>query len=109
MTRELHGTATLLHPDRETFAGVADLDSARVAQALAGLPAHDVVYQHGTDLVQAAVVSGDYQAGILLRPATVAQIAANAHTGERMPAKTTFFHPKPKTGIVFRQIPPPGD
>jgi hypothetical protein len=102
------GSATLLHPDPETFAGVADLDSARVAQALAGLPAHDVVYQHGTDLVQAAVVSGDADAGVLLRPATVAQIAANAHTGERMPAKTTFFHPKPKTGIVFRCMPRSG-
>ena len=35
-------------------------------------------------------------------PATVAQIRANADSGERMPAKTTFFHPKPRTGVVFR-------
>jgi len=37
---------------------------------------------------------------VLLRPATVAQIESTHH-GERMPAKTTFFHPKVKTGIVF--------
>ena len=45
---------------------------------------------------------GDAQFGVLLRPATVAQIEATAHGGERMPPKTTFFHPKPKTGLVFR-------
>ena len=47
------------------------------------------------------LLSGDVP---LLRPATVAQIQANAHSGERMPPKTTFFHPKPKTGIVFRDL-----
>ena len=43
-------------------------------------------------------------AGILLRPATVTQIAAAAHAGRRMPAKTTFFYPKPRTGLVFRLL-----
>ena len=33
-----------------------------------------------------------------------AQIEATAHGGERMPPKTTFFHPKPKTGLVFRSL-----
>jgi uncharacterized protein (DUF1015 family) len=33
---------------------------------------------------------------------TVEQIRAVAFAGERMPQKTTFFHPKPRTGIVFR-------
>jgi uncharacterized protein (DUF1015 family) len=41
---------------------------------------------------------------VLLRPATVPQIDATAHGGERMPPKTTFFHPKPKTGLVFRSL-----
>ena len=54
--------------------------------------------------VRAAVASGAAQAGVLLRPATVAQIEATAHGGERMPPKTTFFHPKPKTGLVFRSL-----
>jgi uncharacterized protein (DUF1015 family) len=54
--------------------------------------------------VRAAVESGAAQAGVLLRPATVAQIEATAHGGERMPPKTTFFHPKPKTGLVFRAL-----
>ena len=31
----------------------------------------------------------------------MAQIEDTAHGGERMPPKTTFFHPKPPTGLVF--------
>ena len=81
---------------------VQDLDSARIADALGGFDAITVRFQHGVDHVQAAVAKGDAGAGILLRPASVAQIEANAHAGLRMPAKTTFFHPKPRTGVVFR-------
>jgi uncharacterized protein (DUF1015 family) len=98
------GTARLLRPRPDAFAGVADLDSSRLTTALKTLPPHEVVYQHGVDNVVRAVTSGDADHGVLLRPATVAQIRANAHTGERMPPKTTFFHPKPKTGLVFRLL-----
>jgi uncharacterized protein (DUF1015 family) len=41
---------------------------------------------------------------VLLRPATIAQIAATGRGGERMPPKTTFFWPKVRTGLVFRQL-----
>jgi len=102
------GSARLLTPKREAFEGVADLDSARLAHALAASSlAEDppeIRFQHGVEHVVEAVASGEADAGFLLRPATVAQIAANAHAGERMPPKTTFFHPKPKTGIVFRSL-----
>ncbi|QYG92823.1 DUF1015 domain-containing protein [Iamia sp. SCSIO 61187] len=99
---DAQGGARLLRPRPDAFAGVADLDSARVGHALDGVGAVAVRFQHGVDHVQAAITKGDAGAGILLRPATVAQIEANAHAGERMPAKTTFFHPKPRTGVVFR-------
>ena len=38
------------------------------------------------------------------RPATDAQIAAVGRARERMPPKTTFFWPKPRTGMVFRDV-----
>ncbi len=98
------GTFLLLPtPDLEASAE-ADLDSSRLDVALAALPAHEIVYQHGTRPVADAVASGQSQAGFLLRPATVAQIAETAHSGRRMPPKTTFFHPKPRTGLVFRSL-----
>jgi uncharacterized protein (DUF1015 family) len=80
----------------------ANLDSSRLDVALAALPTHELVYQHGTLLAAGAVESGYADAAILLRPATVAQIADTAHSGKRMPPKTTFFYPKPRTGMVYR-------
>ncbi|MCB1005286.1 MAG: DUF1015 domain-containing protein, partial [Acidimicrobiales bacterium] len=88
----------LLRPRPEAMAGARDLDSSRLDVALAGLPEHELTYQHGVGHVVDAVESGRADAGVLLRPATVAQITAIAHGGERMPPKTTFFHPKPRTG-----------
>jgi uncharacterized protein (DUF1015 family) len=94
----------LLRPRSEALADARDLDSARLDVGLDALPPHELRFQHGVDTVRAAVASGDAQYGVLLRPATVAQIEATAHGGERMPPKTTFFHPKLKTGLVFRSL-----
>ena len=91
------GSAVLLRaPDGDV------LDSARLADALGEAPGVALRYQHGVDHVVAAVSGGDAAAGVLIRPATVARIDANARAGERMPPKTTYFHPKPRTGIVIR-------
>ncbi|HVV35577.1 MAG TPA: DUF1015 domain-containing protein [Acidimicrobiales bacterium] len=81
-----------------------DLDSSRLDVALAELPQATVVYQHGWRECSEAVAAGDAVAAVLLRPATVAQIAAVSHGGDRMPPKTTFFWPKPRTGMVFRPL-----
>jgi uncharacterized protein (DUF1015 family) len=94
----------MLRPRSDALADARDLDSARLDLALAALPTHEVTFQHGPDNVRRAVAAGEAQAGVLLRPASVAQIEATAHGGERMPPKTTFFHPKPKTGLVFRDL-----
>jgi uncharacterized protein (DUF1015 family) len=93
-----------LTPRPERFAGVRDLDTSRLDVALASLPDHDLVFQHGVDHILDQVRSGQAQAGFLLRPATVAQIVEIAHGGERMPPKTTFFAPKPRTGVVLRLL-----
>ncbi len=106
------GCLTLVLPDREVLlrprldalADARDLDSSRLDAGLVALPLHELTFQHGVSNVRAAVESGAAQAGVLLRPATVAQIEATAHGGERMPPKTTFFHPKPKSGLVFRTL-----
>lgn len=81
-----------------------DLDSSRLDAAAATLPGIELEYQHGTDNVLRRVGAGEAAAGVLLRPATVGQIEATAHTGVRMPPKTTFFWPKPRTGFVFRSL-----
>ena len=47
---------------------------------------------------------GECTAAVLLRPPSVDQIASISHGGVRMPPKTTFFWPKPRTGMVVREL-----
>ena len=96
-------TATATHRLRP-LVDDGTLDTVRLDEALGTLPAHEVAFQHGVANVLDAVGTGRAQAGVLLRPVTVAQIAAVADEGERMPPKTTFFWPKLRTGIVFRSL-----
>ena len=102
VTRE--GVWLLRPTDATARAAAHDLDSSRLDVALSSLPPHELVFQHGIDLARAAVEKGDAQAAVLLRPATVDQIAAIASGGDRMPPKTTFFYPKLATGMVFRSL-----
>ena len=81
-----------------------EIDSVVLDRALAQLPPHELTFQHAVDKVERAVRSGAADAGILLRPVTVDQITAYARAREKMPPKSTFFWPKPRTGTVFRSL-----
>lgn len=98
------GSAVLVSLDPAAYPDLDDLDSARLAAALEAIGPHELTYQHGTDRAQAAVTSGTADWAVLIRPVTVAAIEDNAHSGKRMPPKSTFFYPKPRTGIVFRPL-----
>jgi hypothetical protein len=99
------GRAWLLRPRPETEAAAAQpVDASRAAVALATLPPHQVSYQPSWHQAVNAMRKGEAQAALLLRPATVDDIAHVARQRDRMPPKTTFFHPKPRTGMVFRPV-----
>jgi hypothetical protein len=101
-----HGEARLLVPRTPGDDGEpvdAAPDAAVLDDALATLPPHTLVFDHSLESVAASVASGRASAGVLLRPVAVTQIARTARAGRRMPTKTTFFHPKPRTGMVFRR------
>jgi uncharacterized protein (DUF1015 family) len=93
-----------LTPRPDALADVRDLDSARLDRALEALPSHSLTFQHGVGNVVDAVTSGAADAGVLLRPVSVAQIQETAHARDKMPPKSTFFWPKPRTGTVFRAL-----
>jgi uncharacterized protein (DUF1015 family) len=97
------GTGTFLKPRAEAFAGERDLDTVRLQTALASI-AHTVRYQHGVDRVLAALKAGTAQAAVLVRPVPIAEIERTANDGLLMPPKSTFFAPKPKTGVIFRSL-----
>jgi uncharacterized protein (DUF1015 family) len=79
------------------------VDSARFdVGILPAVPDARVAYRNDAAAVAALVEKGAADAAVLLRPVTVSQIRAAALSGARMPEKTTFFHPKPRAGMVFR-------
>ena len=109
---DAHGLARLV-PDPDALraaqaalpASLRDVASAwfeaLASTTLAGL---DVSYRNDAPTVGALVDKSAVDAAILLPAVTVSQIRAAALAGIRMPQKTTFFAPKPRTGLVFRGL-----
>ena len=82
-----------------------DVDSARFdAGVLPAVPGVSLTYRNDATTVAARVEKGEADAAVLLRPVTVETIRAAAAADLRMPEKTTFFAPKPRTGMVFRSL-----
>ncbi|MBO0893607.1 MAG: DUF1015 domain-containing protein [Acidimicrobiales bacterium] len=81
-----------------------DADSSRLDLALTALPPHQLAYTHDEGAVLQAVREGRARAGFLLRPVAVGLIAEAARDRRRFPPKTSFFAPKPRTGMVFRPL-----
>jgi uncharacterized protein (DUF1015 family) len=84
-----------------------DVDAARFDAGLR--PALDaagvtLTYRNDAATCAAHVEKGAADASVLLQPVTVETIRAAAAAGIRMPEKTTFFAPKPRTGMVFRDL-----
>jgi uncharacterized protein (DUF1015 family) len=60
-----------------------------------------VAYSRDVGEVAARVGTGDFNLGIFVRPPTLAQIQAVADAGENMPQKSTYFWPKPASGLIM--------
>ncbi|HML00429.1 MAG TPA: DUF1015 domain-containing protein [Acidimicrobiales bacterium] len=95
----------LLTPREGAYeAAGSDLDSSLVASAVDAMAGVAVAYNHDWRTVISAVMDGEADAAVLMRPVSVVQIGEWARTRRRMPPKSTYFHPKPRTGMVFRQV-----
>jgi uncharacterized protein (DUF1015 family) len=55
-------------------------------------------------LAEAAVRSGEADVALFLPPARVAAVRAIVAGGGRLPQKSTYFWPKPRTGMVIRPL-----
>ncbi len=99
------GGAYMLLPHEAAYEEAGnDLDSSLIEAALTHLPPHEVQHRHSVTEVSQALADDSAQAGFLLRPVTVGQIEEWANERRRMPPKTTYFSPKPRTGMVFRSL-----
>ncbi|MCL4442750.1 MAG: DUF1015 domain-containing protein [Actinobacteria bacterium] len=104
MVLVLHGQIfELIRRDRDNEMVV---DSSIVRQALSALdiPDGNVSYTSEPDAAVESVSTGKADFAILMRSVTVSQIAAYAREKKRMPPKSTYFWPKPRTGMVFRSL-----
>ena len=63
-----------------------------------------VSYSRDAATVLDQVEAGAAQAAFLLRPPAVSDVVAVANAGQVMPQKSTYFYPKPASGIVFNPL-----
>jgi uncharacterized protein (DUF1015 family) len=89
----------------DEHAAVAATDAAVIeALVVPRLPGATWHYRDDARGVAALVDKGSASAAILCSPVSVEQTRAAAIDRVRMPQKTTFFWPKPRTGMVFRPL-----
>jgi len=111
------GAVTILRP-RETLPVSAsgrpllDMDVLHegVLRPLLGIGAErlragtNVTYTRDAAEALAAVEQGKAQAAFLLNPTRVDQVLETARAGGKMPQKSTYFYPKPATGLVIKRL-----
>ncbi|MDQ3672241.1 MAG: DUF1015 domain-containing protein [Actinomycetota bacterium] len=61
-------------------------------------------YAQAASEAVAAVDRGDADAAFLLRPTRVEDVFTVARSGRRMPPKSTYFFPKPLSGLLFHPL-----
>jgi len=67
-----------------------------------------IAYSRDPTEVAQLVRGGEYDLGILTRAPSLQQVQAVADAGESMPQKSTYFWPKPASGLVM-MLQPPGE
>jgi len=64
----------------------------------------EVAFVHDPALAEEMVHTGARDVALFLPPARVEHVRAVVETGGRLPEKSTYFWPKPRTGMVIRSI-----
>lgn len=99
-----------LRPDAEATLGASPRDRLDVSVlhgrllsriGPAELDEHTVIHTKSDDEALDLVLRGPGRAAFLLNPTRVHEVSAVASAGERMPHKSTYFFPKPLTGLVL--------
>jgi len=83
---------------------------AVVLRGALGMSADDVERRRGIDYAKdardarEAIESARVDAAFFMRPTAIEQVREVAAAGESMPPKSTFFHPKIPTGLIFNPL-----
>ena len=84
--------------------GVAILHRLVIGELLGAQEIPTPTYVHQVREVVAGLEAGGYSLAALVMPASLDDIRAVSQTGERMPAKSTYFYPKLASGLVFNPL-----
>ena len=84
--------------------GVSILHRLIISELLGGKQIPNPTYVHLVGEVVDGLGTGKYPLAALVMPATVEDIKKVSETGERMPAKSTYFYPKLASGLVFNPL-----
>jgi uncharacterized protein (DUF1015 family) len=84
--------------------GVAILHRLLVGELLGAKTIPTPGYVHLVREVVEGLGTGKHPFAALVMPATVEDIRKVSETGERMPAKSTYFYPKLASGLVFNPL-----
>ena len=84
---------------REAFGIVASAEESGASREVTSL-------RYSPEAFEAVrqVEAGEADVAVLVRPVRVAQVCAVADAGDRMPPKSTYFYPKPVTGLVLNPL-----
>ena len=88
---------------REVCGIRAEGEAAR-SDATSHAPSDRLAYVSDFPGAVRAVRTGEAQAAFLLKGTRVEQVCAVAEARDRMPPKSTFFWPKPMTGLVLHPL-----
>jgi uncharacterized protein (DUF1015 family) len=116
--RDLAEILALIRDDDLTFGTASREDGGVVHRvgSLTGPPPtvcalHDqvlgqasVTFQPDAAAAEAAVLRGEAETAYFLPPTRVDRIRSVIERGERLPQKSTYFWPKPRTGMVIRPL-----
>jgi len=87
----LHGTPPVVRALHDEI-----LDAAAPGDALR--------FTHSAEDAERAVVAGEAIAAYVLPPTTPVRVLTAIEHGIRLPRKSTFFWPKPRTGMLFMPV-----
>jgi uncharacterized protein (DUF1015 family) len=73
----------------------------RILDRLAGI---NIRFVPDAVAAEQAVLSGAASSSFLLPPTTVERVWGVVETGQKLPQKSTYFWPKPRTGLVIRAM-----
>ncbi|MCJ7473406.1 MAG: hypothetical protein MUP02_11525, partial [Actinobacteria bacterium] len=61
----------------------------------------EIIYNHEFDFIIESVNNRSTDLGVFLNPPTIEEMEEICNSGKLMPQKSTFFWPKPSTGLVI--------